>query len=81
MDRPAPPRPGTQTYLFTLRLWPEEVGTPDAPRTEWRGQVQPVAGGTGYAFRDWPALLTYLTRLTTTLPARPPAAGEADSGS
>ncbi len=53
------PRP----YLFTLRLWQEELGQ---GQVEWRGRVQNVAGGETAFFRDWPGLVATLQRLVAT---------------
>ena len=64
MDPRPSARPYTDTQLFTVRVWREEVGTPAAPQTEWRGQVCHVASGGVYYFRDWPALLLLLQRVT-----------------
>ncbi len=52
------PRP----YLFTLRLWQEELGE---GQVEWRGRVQSVASGDTAFFRDWPGLVATLQRLLT----------------
>jgi hypothetical protein len=53
------PRP----YLFTLRLWQEELGQGEV---EWRGRIQNVAGGDTTFFRDWPNLVSTLQRLVAT---------------
>jgi hypothetical protein len=47
-----------RTHLFTLRLWTEPLGE---GRTEWRGKVQHVLSGEARYFRDWPALVAFLT--------------------
>jgi hypothetical protein len=52
-----------RSHLFTVRLWPEELG---AGQSEWRGKVQHVLSGETRYFRDWPTLLTHLQ---TMLPA------------
>ena len=48
------------SHLFTLRLWEETLGEGKA---EWRGRVQALASGETAFFRDWPGLVTTLTRL------------------
>ena len=57
------------SHLFTLRLWEESLGEGKA---EWRGRVQALASGETAFFRDWPGLVTTLTRLI----AKPTAAAE-----
>ena len=49
-----------QSHLFTLRLWEETLGEGQA---KWRGRVQALASGETVFFRDWPGLVTTLTRL------------------
>ncbi|MFQ6102463.1 MAG: hypothetical protein ACE5OS_14720 [Anaerolineae bacterium] len=46
-----------RSHLFTLRLWPEELGD---GRTEWRGKVQHVTSGEARYFRDWSTLIAHL---------------------
>lgn len=48
------------SYLFTVRLWLEDLGD---SRAEWRGQVQHVLSGEVRYFRDWPALIALLQAL------------------
>jgi hypothetical protein len=45
------------SYLFTLRLWEEELGE---GHTEWRVKVQNVASGKTHYFREWPTLIHLL---------------------
>lgn len=47
----------TQTQLFTVRIWPEEVGK-DGP--EWRGRVQHIPTGASRYFRDWETLTCFI---------------------
>ncbi|MBM4460780.1 MAG: hypothetical protein FJ011_23980 [Chloroflexi bacterium] len=48
-----------QSELFTVRLWPEELGE---GQFEWRGRVQhALSGQTGY-FREWSGLIAFLTQ-------------------
>jgi hypothetical protein len=54
MDKAQPP---ARTYLFTVRLWLEELG---AGQTEWRGEVHDVVSGEVRYFRDWPMLAAVL---------------------
>ena len=49
-----------RSHLFTLRLWEETLGEGEA---ELRGRVQALASGETVFFRDWPGLVTTLTRL------------------
>jgi len=50
-------RLGAVSHLFTVRLWPEDLG---AGQVQWRGQVQHVLSGEARYFRDWPELETHL---------------------
>ena len=51
------PNLSQQSYLFTVRLWVEELGD---DQTEWRGKVQSAASGEARYFRDWPGLIAHL---------------------
>lgn len=44
--------------LFTVRLWPEELGEGEI---EWRGRVQHALSGRSGYFRDWSGLLAFLS--------------------
>jgi hypothetical protein len=46
--------PAPHTYLFTVRLWLEDLG---GGQTEWRGEVRDVVSGEVRYFRDWPTLI------------------------
>ncbi len=49
-----------RSELFTVRLWPEDLGE---NRIEWRGRVQHALGGqTGY-FREWSGLVTFIAQV------------------
>jgi hypothetical protein len=61
------PQQLSNTRLFTLRLWREDLG---AGQGEWRGEVHDVVSGERRYFRDWPALLASLQDL---LEAQEPA--------
>ena len=50
-------QPRSYSYLFTVRLWVEELGN---GQTEWRGQVQHVMSGEKRYFRDWSTLIAFL---------------------
>ncbi len=53
-------QPHHRSHLFTVRLWPEDLGN---GQTEWRGQVQHVLSGEVRYFREWPALIALLQGL------------------
>ena len=46
--------PGQKSQLFAVRMWPEPLGD---GQSEWRGKVEHVTSGEGYAFRDWARLI------------------------
>lgn len=52
--------PYHRSYLFTVRLWAEDIGE---RQTEWRGRVQHVTSGEAHYFRDWPTLITHLLKM------------------
>ena len=52
--------PEQRSQLFTLRLWPEELG---AGQIDWRGKVQHVNSGEARYFRDWPTLQAFVEAL------------------
>jgi len=45
------------SFLFTVRLWPEEVNN---GQREWRGKVQGITTGEMYYFREWQMLVQLL---------------------
>lgn len=53
-----------RSYLFTVRIWEEQVGT---GKTELRGKVQLLTTGETRYFREWtrlvPLLLTMLSEM------------------
>ncbi|HNS50149.1 MAG TPA: hypothetical protein PKO09_03120 [Anaerolineae bacterium] len=49
-----------QPHVFTLRLWPEDLGD---GRVDWRGKIQHLNSGEVRYFRDWPALEAFLDEL------------------
>ena len=56
-----PPVRRTESHLFTVRLWTEELA---AGQFEWRGKVTHVLSGETRYFREWPALLAFLSTST-----------------
>ena len=52
--------PGQKSLLFMVRMYPEPLGT---GKVEWQGQVNHVASGEGYAFRNWSNLIVSLERM------------------
>jgi hypothetical protein len=58
------------SYLFTVRLWKEDVGD---GRTEWRGNVQYVISGETRYFREWPRLIALIQAMLPELDPRPDA--------
>ena len=65
--------PGSR--LFTVRLWQEELG---GGQIEWRGRGQDITSGAAAYFRDWPGLISVLSRLVETTEA--PAGDAAEQG-
>jgi hypothetical protein len=45
--------PSAHSYLFTVRLWWEDLGQ---GQMEWRGVVKLVTSGEEHFFRDWGTL-------------------------
>ena len=54
-------RDGANSELFTVRVWSEES---EDGEIEWRGKVQHVVSGNQQYFRDWAALVAFLTAET-----------------
>ena len=50
------PATNQRSYLFTVRLWKEDV----ANGVEYRGKVRDVAGGVFHHFRHWSDLVSFL---------------------
>lgn len=48
-----------QSYLFTIRVWLEEIG---GGNPKWHGKAQSISNGQTCYFRDWPALLAFLQK-------------------
>lgn len=46
-----------RSELFTIRIWPEELGE---GQIEWRGRIQHALSGRTSYFREWSALLAFL---------------------
>jgi hypothetical protein len=55
-----------RSYLFTVRLWQEEVGV---EQREWRGKVQLLSSGEVRYFRSWEALAPLLLAMLPMLDA------------
>ena len=55
-----PNQPAPSSHLFTLRLWPEDLG---GGQIDWRGRVQHVTSGESRYFRDWATLEAFLEEL------------------
>jgi hypothetical protein len=53
---------GSHSYLFTLRVWQEEVR---AGQTEWRGRVQLMISGEVRYFREWAVLAPLLLAMVS----------------
>jgi hypothetical protein len=53
------PQSPTQTELFLLRVWVEELGD---GRTEVRGHVKHVLTEESAFFREWSSLLAFIQR-------------------
>lgn len=62
------PNPHLRSYLFTVRVWQEEIGT---DRVEWRGKVQLVTNGDVRYFREWAALAPLLLTMLSELDSDP----------
>lgn len=71
MAEPDQERLNPNSYLFTVRLWPEELG---GGQREWRGKVQHVMSGEVRYFRDWPGLTRFLQELLQNLESNENAA-------
>jgi hypothetical protein len=62
------PNPHLRSYLFTVRVWQEEIGT---DQVELRGKVQLVTNGDVRYFRGWPALAPLLLTMLSELDSNP----------
>jgi hypothetical protein len=69
---PGPPS-SHPSQLFTVRLWPEELGD---GQVEWRGQVRHVTSGQSRCFRQWPALVAALQDMLAACQEEPGSADE-----
>jgi hypothetical protein len=45
------------SFLFTLRVWHEQLGV---NQSEWRGQVEHLMSGKTCYFRGWSTLVSFL---------------------
>jgi hypothetical protein len=50
----------TQTHLFIVRVWLQDLG---GGKAEWRGQVKQVMSGEVRYFRDWVTLIEYFQQM------------------
>ncbi len=57
----------SRSYLFTVRLWSEDMGSAG---TELRGEVRQVLGGGVRYFRAWTELVAYLEDQMESQPVR-----------
>lgn len=71
MAKPDQERLNPNSYLFTVRLWPEKL---DGGQREWRGKVQHVMSGEVRYFRDWFGLTKSLQELLQDLESNENAA-------
>ena len=65
-------QPATHSYLYTVRLWPEDLGD---GAWEWRGVVKLVATGEEHSFREWEGLKDVMITMTSN--QFEPSAGQA----
>jgi hypothetical protein len=71
--------PVQSSHLFTLRMWPEDLGS---GQTDWRGKVQHVNSGEVRYFRNWPTLEAFVEGLLRRVdPAGPHADRTEEDGS
>lgn len=63
MEQSRDRRPYSGSHLSTVRRWPDDIGTPHEPQTEWRGKLQHVTSGEAHYFRDRPTLINLLQTL------------------
>jgi hypothetical protein len=64
------------SQLFTVRLWPEELGN---GQVEWRGSVQHVTSGQRRYFREWPALVAAIQAMLAGCEGNAQSAGPLDA--
>lgn len=57
---PDQPAGNTASQLFTVRLWPHDLGD---GQIEWRGKVQHVLSGETRYFRQWGDLVEWLAAI------------------
>jgi len=67
----------SRSQLFTLRLWPEDLG---GGKTDWRGKVQHVDSGEARYFRDWSTLEAFLQEVLGRIDQEQARAGMDESG-
>ena len=57
-----------RSQLFTVRVWLDDL---DDGRLEWRGKLQCVVTGETRYFREWSALLRFLSEMLRTDRGKP----------
>ena len=72
-----------RSHLFTIRVWPEEVGEGKCgARVEWRGRIQYAANSETLYFRDWDSMLAFLSgKLDSSSVPGEPQEGDGDEPS
>lgn len=68
MDDQAPLLQHHRSYLFTVRLWFEDLGN---GRMEWRGKVLYTPTGEACYFREWPVFKAFLAKHALSTPEIP----------
>lgn len=64
MDRQPRQTRQPSSYLFTLRIWHEQL---EEGQGEWRGQVEHLLSGRTCYFRDWSTLVSFLDETLASL--------------
>jgi hypothetical protein len=53
-----------QAHIFILKLWQEVLDDEqNHKQTEWRGRIQDVFNGETHYFRDWPAIVKFISNI------------------
>jgi hypothetical protein len=53
-----------QAHIFILKLWQEVLDDEqNHKQTEWRGRIQDVHNGETHYFRDWPAIVKFISNI------------------
>ncbi len=60
-----------QAHIFILKLWQEVlVEDHDHKQTEWRGKIQDVRNGETHYFRDWSAIVHFISNILPDLESK-----------